>query len=312
MKTLPPFDALVAFDAALRAGSMTAAAAELGVTQSAVSHRLRRLEAFMGAPLLNRSSLGLRATPAGAALAEGLAELFDDLAALRARCRAVVEPCALKVGVGGALADYWLVRRLPTFTAAHPEIAVELVIVDGDAAARPADVDVQVRWTWIDNVRACSTQRLLFREQVFPVCSPELLPGGEPLADPADLVKLPLLHKSAPGSGAEWAWATWFERLGLAGPPPVALRFGGLGTAVAAALQGAGVVLARSLILHDALADGRLVRVLPPAWDMPSAKAHLARWPGALCGDPRVQRFVDWLAAESAATVVASQEGPCP
>jgi LysR family glycine cleavage system transcriptional activator len=70
-----------------------------------------------------------------------------------------------------------------------------------------------------------------------------------------------------------------------------------------AAIQGAGVMLARSLIVHDALADGRLARVLPSFWDMPSSKAHIARWPGALRTDQRVQRFTAWLAAESAATV---------
>ena len=76
MRSLPPFDALVAFDTALRHRSMTRAAAELGMTQSAVSHRLRRLEAYVGAPLLHRSPGGLSATPAGSALATGLADLL--------------------------------------------------------------------------------------------------------------------------------------------------------------------------------------------------------------------------------------------
>jgi LysR family glycine cleavage system transcriptional activator len=305
---LPPFDALVAFDTALRHGSMTSAATELGMTQSAVSHRVRRLEAFMGAPLMHRASAGLRPTPAGAALAEGLTDLLDDLSDLRARCRAVLAPETLKVGVGSALADYWLVRRLPAFAAQNPDVAVELTLVD-EAASRSADVDLQVKWLPLAAARASSTQRLLFQERVFPVCHPSLLRDGRMLADPRALADLPLLHKSAPGSGMEWAWATWFERLGLEGPPPVALRFGALGTAVAAALQGAGVVLARSLIVHDALAEGRLVRVLPPSWDMPSSKAHIVRWPGALRADQRVQRFAAWLAAESAATVAASTNG---
>lgn len=310
VRALPPFDALVAFDTALRHGSMTLAAAELGMTQSAVSHRLRRLEAFMGAPLLLRSNAGLRATPAGLSLAEGLADLLDDLGDLRARCRAVLAPTALKVGVGSALADYWLVRRLPAFAAANPDLSVELVTVDGDAAGRAADVDVQVRWLPVSAARPSSTQRLLFQEKVFPVCCASLLPGGKALTDPAQLSGLPLLHKSVPGSGMEWSWTTWFDRLGLLGPPPIALRFGTIGTAIAAALQGAGVALGRSLIVHDALAEGRLVRVLPTSWDMASSKAHVARWPGALCADERVQRFVAWLAAESAATVAASTTEP--
>ncbi|MGL4288570.1 MAG: LysR substrate-binding domain-containing protein [Phreatobacter sp.] len=309
MRTLPPFDALVAFDTTLRLRSMTLAAAELGVTQSAISHRLRRLEGFVGAPLLNRSGSGLDPTPTGAALSAGLTDLLDGLADLRARCRLAVAPAGLKVGVGAALADYWLVRRLPAFTAAHPGIAIELAIVESEPLARAPDVDVQVLWMPATTARAASTQRLLFQEQVFPVCHPRLLPEGRTLADPADLARLPLLHKgpaNRPG-GAEWSWPVWFERLGIAGSPPAGLRFGTIATAIAAALQGAGVVMARSLLVHDALAEGRLVRVLPATWDLPSSKAHIVRWPGALTGDRRVREFVAWLTAEADRTTDDAQ-----
>ena len=302
MRSLPPFDALVAFDAALRQGSMTSAAAELGMTQSAVSHRVRRLEAFMGASLLNRTATGLTTTPAGAALASGLTGLLDDLGDLRARCRAILAPASLRVGIAAGLADYWLVRRLPGFTAAHPGQSVELVIAGNDTAARASDVDVRIHWVPVGAVRGASTQRLLFQEKVFPVCRPDLLPGGAIPDDPKALARLPLLHKGVAGSGMEWSWPVWFERLGLEGPPTPVLRFDSLGTAIAAALQGAGVVLARSLLVHDALAEGRLVRVLPPSWDMVSTKAHVVRWPGALAGDARVERFVAWLVVEAAAT----------
>ena len=305
MCTLPPLDALVAFDTALRHRSMTRAAAELGMTQSAISHRLRRLEAFVGTPLLARSHDGLRATPAGAELASGLSELLDGLADLRGRCRALVMPASLRVTVGSALADYWLVRRLPRFTRAYRKLEVELGIVDNEQEARAADADVQILWQPIETARSTSTQRLLFHEQVFPVCCPKLLPGDRMLRDPTALAELPLIHKGPPGGrgqGAEWSWPAWFGRLGIERRPPAGLRFAALSTAIAAALEGAGVVLARSLLVHDALVDGRLVRVLPAKWDMPSSKAHVVRWPAALGADRRVRAFVDWLVAEARAT----------
>lgn len=307
MRALPPFDALVAFDTALRLRSMTLAAAELGLTQSAVSHRLRRLEGFVGTPLLLRSGSGLAPTPSGTELASGLAELLDGLADLRARCRAAAASSALRLGVGAALADNWLVRRLPAFAAAHPDIAVELTVMTSEAEARAASLDLQVLWQPVATARSTSMQRLLFQEQVFPVCHPRLLPGGRMLDDPAGLVGLPLLHKGEPGrnAGVEWSWTTWFERLGLDVRPPVSLRFGTIGTAIAAALEGAGVVLARSLVVHDALADGRLARVLPAQWDMASSKAHLVRWPAALGNDARVRRFTAWLLAETGRTLAA-------
>ncbi len=73
------------------------------------------------------------------------------------------------------------------------------------------------------------------------------------------------------------------------------LRCANIATAISAALQGSGVALVRSLLARDALADGRLVRVLPDKWDMPSTKVHLVRWPAALAGDARVKAVVAWL-----------------
>jgi LysR family transcriptional regulator, glycine cleavage system transcriptional activator len=296
MRALPPFDALIAFESALRHRSMTRAAGELGLTQSAISHRLRRLEGFMGTPLLERQNGSLAATAAGAALAEGLATLLDDMAELRARSRAAVAPLTLNVGVGSALADYWLVRRLPAFAAAHPRIPIELTVVESERQARAHDLDLQILWRPAATARARSIERLLFQEHVFPVCAPALLPRRKPLRDARALACLPLLHKGPAGaeSGAEWSWPAWFARLGL-GAAPAGLRVDTIGTAIAAALQGAGVALARSLLVHDALAEGRLSRVLPAKWDILSSKAHLVRWPAALAGDARVRAFVDWL-----------------
>jgi LysR family glycine cleavage system transcriptional activator len=303
MDALPPFDTLVAFDATLRHRSVTLAAAELGVTQSAVSHRLRRLEAFMGTPVLCRSINGIAATPAGIALAEGLSELMGGLAGLRARCRAAVTPAALRVGVSAALADYWLVRRLPRFTADHPDIAIELVIAGEAPSFGALDLDIHVLWLPVAEARASSTQRLLFRESVFPVCRPDLLPDGRPLEKAERLLDVPLLHKGAEltSRGTEWSWALWFERLDLARSPQGGTRFAMIGTAIAAALQGTGVALARSLLVRDALADNRLCRVLSDRWDLPSSKTHVVRWPAALTSDRRVQTFVNWMTDQACA-----------
>src|SRR3954465_5835628 len=301
MRALPPFDGLIAFDAALRHRSMTLAAAELGLTQSAISHRLKRLEAFVGAPLLNRTGVGLLPTPAGTTLAEGMGRMLDEMAELRARSRASVRPLTLKIGLGSALANYWLVRRLPAFASAYPDIAIELCIIETDVQARALDLDVQIRWIPKAGARATSTQRLLFDEMVFPVAIPSLLPRGRPLREPHALGTLPVLHKGLAGrnDGAEWSWPVWFERLGVTAPVQAGLRFDNLGTAITAALQGSGVVLARSLLVHDALAEKRLYRVVSSNWDMTSSKAHVIRWPAALANDRRVALFADWIVKEA-------------
>lgn len=304
MQRLPPFDSLVALDAVLRQGSMTAAASDLGITQSAVSHRLRRLEAFIGTPLLRRLPQGLQPTPAGAAIAEGLGDILADMASLRARARAAKMPQRLRVGLGAAMAHHWLVRRLPEFSHSYPGIEVELSIftTKAQAEARHSDHDLRILWVHPEEARNSSTQRLLAREQVFPVCAPSVL--RQPLKKPARLSTLPLLYKgSEEGQGQEWEWSTWFKRLGIADKPKTRLRFADIGTAIAAAIEGGGAVLARSLLVRDALQDGRLIRPLGPGFEMPCGKVHLARWPAALSGDPRLKAFVSWLAAETETTV---------
>jgi LysR family glycine cleavage system transcriptional activator len=230
--------------------------------------------------------------------------MLDEMAELRARSRASVRPRTLKIGLGSALANYWLVRRLTAFASAYPDIAIELCIVEGDVQARALDLDVQIRWIPKAGARATSTQRMLFDEMVFPVAVPSLLPRGRPLREPDVLGTLPVLHKGLAGrnDGPEWSWPVWFERLGLTAPVQAGLRFDNLGTAITAALQGSGVVLARSLLVHDALAEKRLCRVVSPDWDMTCSKAHVIRWPAALANDRRIALFADWVVREAKRT----------
>ncbi|XUM22456.1 LysR substrate-binding domain-containing protein [Bradyrhizobium oligotrophicum S58] len=298
-----PFDGLVAFEAAARYRSMTLAANELGLTQSAVSHRLRKLETFLGAKLFNhRSGTGLSPTAAGTSLLTEIAGLLDEMALLRARYRAAAQPAVLRVGVGAALSHYWLVRRLRDFLSRHGDIGVELFVAENEAQARAADVDLQVLWLPKASARASSTQRLLFKERVFPVAMPRLLPRARLLQDVRKIANYPIIHKGRPGrdDGAEWSWPVWFERLGLGAEVPTGVRVDTISLALAAAIEGAGVALGRSLLVHDALAGRRLARVLSAEWDMPSSKVHVVRWPAVLSGDARVRLFTSWLAGEAA------------
>jgi LysR family glycine cleavage system transcriptional activator len=230
-------------------------------------------------------------------------KLLDNMAGLRARSRAAARPAALRVGVSHALAQYWLIRRLPFFAAAHKDISIEIIYASTEAQARAADVDAQILWLPKGVARSTSIQRLLFEESVFPVAAPRWLPGGRPLADIATLTNLPILHKGPAGQhdGAEWSWTTWFERLGLGSKVPEGLRFDAISMSMAAAIEGAGVAIARSLLAHDALAERRLCRVLTAEWDIASTKVHVIRWPAVLSGDARIASFNQWLADQVSA-----------
>ncbi|MGY8662980.1 LysR substrate-binding domain-containing protein [Bradyrhizobium sp. UFLA05-109] len=293
-RRLPPFGPLVAFDAVARHRSFTRAADELGVTQSAVSHRVRRLEDFLGVQLLKRLNPGVELSDDGARLQGELAPLLDGIASLEPSLRRRPDRQTLRVGAGSSLAAWWLVRRLRSFRARHPEIEIDFVPVEATAAGEPP-LDVRILWTTLAESRATSLQAPLFRERVFPVCASSILPRGRPLSDPAALLDLPLIQKGHTPSG-EWSWAYWFRKLGLKRPEPRDLVLGDMGLCLTAAVEGAGVAIGRSLLVADAIGDGRLVPALATAPYVLSTKVHIARWSPDLVGDRNTQVLVSWLA----------------
>jgi LysR family transcriptional regulator, glycine cleavage system transcriptional activator len=300
MRQLPPFAELVAFEAVARHLSFTLAAAELHLSQSAVSHRVRRLEEHLGKKLIHRLNPGLQLTEAGAALLPGLVGALDGLAQIgRPNER------RLRVSAGSALCTWWLAGRLPAFMAERSGVSIDLIPIEQAQATQP-QADVRILWVAPNEEPRSTHQVPLFNEQVFPVCSPALVPGGQPLRDAQALASLPLLHKSAHGMG-EWSWPVWLERLRVQpnAKPRSELRFAEMGLVLSAAVEGAGVALSRSLLVHDALASGRLVVPLANIVPMRSAKKHVARWPSAKASDPDVRTFVEWLATEAAHTLAA-------
>lgn len=300
MRPFPPFDSVVAFEAVARLGSMTGAAGELRLTQSAVSHRIRRLEDFLGLQVFERNGSGLTLTAGGAALCSDVKDLLARSAQLRERCVAAEAPRVLRVGAYGALADHWLVKRLKGFADAHPGVVLEVVTVENLALDRLASADITIGWVPVSEAKSTSTLTVLHREHVFPVGAPALVSNCADLPSYEALRALPLLHKHSPSQGPEWTWERWFDRLGIGPPASPAMRFSSIGPALHAAIEGVGIALARSLLVRDALRDGRLVRLLPPEMDMLSTKVHVMRWPAWRIGDPQVRAFTQWFGREAA------------
>jgi LysR family glycine cleavage system transcriptional activator len=293
-RRLPPFSPLIAFDAVARHRSFTRAAEELGVTQSAVSHQLRRLEDFLGVKLLKRLNPGIELSDDGAKLQGELTPLLDGLAGLEPGLRRRPARQKLRVGAGSSLAAWWLVRRLRVFHALHPDIEIQFVPVESEAAGE-ASPDVRILWTTLAESHATPLQAPLFRERVFPVCAPSVLPGGKSALDPAALLDLPLIRKGQNPTG-EWSWACWFEKLGLTRAEPNGLVLGDIGLCLTAAVEGGGVAIGRSLLVADAISDGRLIPALATTPDVLSTKVHIARWSADLIGDRNTQVLVGWLA----------------
>lgn len=288
---LPPLNALRAFDAAARHLSFTKAAAELNVTQAAVSHQIKALEERLGMALFKRMNRALLLTDAGQAYLPAVREAFDGLARATDRLMRRDRQGALTVSVLPAFAAKWLVPRLGRFRAQHPEIDVrmttDLQMVD---FARD-DVDMGIRYgqgeyPGLDSVR-------LLTEDVFPVCSPALLKGRHPLLKPEDLRHHTLLHDDF-----RVDWRLWLLAAGVKDvDPDRGPAFTDSSMVVQAAVEGQGVALARSVLADADLRAGRLVK--PFDVSVPARWAYYAVCPLATRDNPRIKLFRDWLLSEA-------------
>jgi LysR family glycine cleavage system transcriptional activator len=287
---MPPLAGLLAFEAALRHGSMTIAADELGLTQSAISHRIRVLEGFFGVGLIERLNPGLRATEAGALLLRELLPTLGALAGLRRRIAAPSGARVFRLGLGTPLLAWWLSPRLPLLCEAFPDLLIEVLTWDSPAEAARSEVDLALLWLPRGTASIGHCELAFPEELVFPVASPKLLKTKSAVRH---WQSLPLLAKGRRGeeTGREWSWSTWLD----ARPSVEAMRFRDIGASLQAAVDGNGVALGRSLLVADALSQRRLVRLVPASEAHVCGKAQVARWSDPY--DPTAARMAAWLVA---------------
>lgn len=288
LRTLPPARLLVVFEAVARAGSVQRAAAELNVTQPAVSQSLRALEDYLGTSLFDRRVRPAAVTPAGKILQHGVSEGMARIA------RAVDEALVLAqrnentVTVACTLgtATYWLMPRLTGFYDAYPDIAVSVQTTAGLPTFLPG-VDLVIRYgsgDWRDG-----TSRYLISESVLPVCSPAV---AADYARDNGLSGAPLLHVDS----SETCWLTWPQYLAhigmVRGDAALGRRFSNYVQATQAALAGQGVVLGWHSNAGDLIREGRLVPLCPTPY-YPSEAFYLVA--PHRQNTAASQHFSDWL-----------------
>jgi LysR family glycine cleavage system transcriptional activator len=298
---LPSLNGLRAFEAAARHLSFTKAAAELNVTQTAVSHQIRRLEAQLGLRLFTRRNRTLALTAAALDYLPSVRAAFEDLRGATERLLRPQHEGVLTVSALPTLAAKWLVPRLAAFQEAHPGIEVRISTATRAVDFKREEIDVAIRYgggRW-PGLRAV----WLMAEEIFPVCSPALLAGERPLRRPADLAVHTLLHVNLYSD----EWLLWLTAAGL--PPSLAQR--GLTfdlnlMALQAALDGLGVALGRSPFVEADLAAGRLVA--PFDIVVPGTSSFYVVAPEATADSPKIALFRNWLVA--AASRPAAPAGP--
>jgi LysR family glycine cleavage system transcriptional activator len=291
MPELPPLDALRVFEAAARLGSFNAAAEELNLSPSAVSHRMRGLEDFLGVALFDRRNRRVEATEAGLAYAAAVRGALETLRAATRRLASDRRARPLTLSLAPAFAARWLVPRLGRFQARHPDIELRFATNSRLAAFGDGDVDAAVRYgtgDWPDLVT-----ELLMNVDALPVCAPQLLTDGPSLVVPQDVAHHIRVHVTARPDD----WRMWFVAAGVRDvDPTVGPAFEDLPTALEAVAGGFGLVIADRQIIAQDLTSGRLVA--PFDIDMPSQGAFYFVCPPANAEDARVVAFRDWLVGE--------------
>ena len=292
---LPPTNALVTFEAVARHLSFTRAADELGVSQAATSRQVRLLEDHLGVVLLDRARKRVRLTPAGQQLLQAVAMGFGHIATVAEGLRQERRGRALTVATSLAFSAFWLMPRLPSFHAAHPDLELRLSTSDSQADWYAEDVDVAV----VFGPQAPKGWRAeaLFGDQVIAVCRPDYFGTRGHPQSVSELQEETLLLIDLPYS-SWFDWPDWFAR--NSAPlrrSPRGPRFNNYTIAIQAALDGQGLALGWRRLIASHLNDGRLVQVTSARVTPDDAYALLVREPDH--DDPRVRAFRTWILGEA-------------
>lgn len=291
MTSLPTLTGLRAFECAARRGSFTAAAAELHVTQAAISRSVKALEQQLGCALFARSANTLALTAEGRELLPQLSAAFAAMTQAVARVQAARAAPVLTVGAGPTFAIRWLIPRLPRFAQQHPRIELHTTTAGATALLRSE---------WTCSLRQGKdpspgvVNQPLFSPRMGPVCGPQL---AKKLKSPADLYKVPLLDVVHTPED----WTLWLRQAGL-DPARVDRRnvFPYHSFALQAALDGLGVAMGPQPYVVDDLRAGRLVAPFelkvtkPQGWYLVYRKETE--------GNPAFEAFRRWVKTEAKAT----------
>jgi len=283
---LPSISVLRCFEAAAKYESFTAAAEELGLTQSAVSRQVKELEDHIAAPLFRREGRGVRLTDAGKALAK---PLFGDLDRLRRTLDHAIAggagPRVLAIAAPPTFAARWLVPRLPKFRELHDDLQIVVYSRSDPFDFHQEQVDVAIHFGGWDWPGAQLTP--LCPENLVVVAAPEIC-ASYPIKRPADLLAIPLLHLSA----RPYLWDRLSRSLNVENASRSGSTFDQFSLVIAAAATGMGAAILPTYLIEHELADGQLIRLADAPSD--AEKSYFIATPmGQMT--PLAKAFTAWL-----------------
>jgi LysR family glycine cleavage system transcriptional activator len=288
---LPSMSLLCAFEAAARHQSFTAAAAELSLTQSAVSRQIRALEELLGSDLFHRERQTVRLTSAGEAYGREIRDALKLISGATLGFRANPAGGSLNLAILPTFGTRWLAPRLSKLLSEQPGITINLSTRLDPFDFNLDTADAAIHFGLPDWPGAVLEE--LMSEEVVPACSPDMLDQHR-FETPVDLLRVPLLHLvSRPD-----AWRRWFSAAGVDTDAVPGMSIDQFATAAQAATAGLGVALLPKFLIQPELERGELV----VAYDAPltSTERYYLAWPPNRSNHPPLQTFRRWLKAEAA------------
>jgi DNA-binding transcriptional LysR family regulator len=299
-RPLPPLDLLRGFEAAARHRSFTKAAAELFVTQSAVSRQIQALETFLGVPLFERRHKALALTAAGDAYFRAVAQTLEQLRDSTRRLRETRTGHVLTVTTTVSFAAFWLVPRLARWRKEHPHVDVRITATHEVVDLEREGIDVAIRDCPLANAPHGAV--FLVGEHLAPVCSPgyarEAKAAGLPLKRPEDLRHHVLLNlHDAPRRWPWLSWAAWFEAMGVEDLTPAnTVTLDQYDQVIQAAIHGQGVALGRMSLAGHQIRTKQLVPLFGKQQQL--ARGFHAIFAADAGERAEARQFVDWLQRE--------------
>jgi LysR family transcriptional regulator, glycine cleavage system transcriptional activator len=284
-RNIPPLQYLLGFEAAARLESFSKAAAELGLSQSAVSHEMRLLEDRVGQPLFIRQGRSVLLTDAGREYQRSVTKSLEQLETGYRRLEPFRKPGSVVIYAPHDFAARWLLPRLGALKMAAP--LCDPWIDTSGAEVDFEEMEVSIAIVRAREVRHGLTGQTLFADALVPVAAPSFI--KRQIRNPADLEKFPLIHDERPEG-----WNEWFESAGVeVGGTSAGLDFSDCDLALQAAMQGHGISLASAPLIHELLAEAKLVQVSTHAlqtghkWSIASNAKELS--------EPITKQVWDWF-----------------
>jgi DNA-binding transcriptional LysR family regulator len=299
-RPLPPLDLLRGFESAARHLSFTRAAAELFLTQSAVSRQIQALEEFIGVALFERRHKALALTSAGQAYFKTVGPVLDELREATRRLREARTGHVLTVTTTVSFASIWLVPRLARWRKDHPHIDVRITATHEVVDMEREGIDLAIRDCPLHNAPAGALH--LVGEHLIPMCSPgyarEAKQAKRALAKPEDLRHhVVLTLHDAKGRWPWLSWPAWLEAMGIQDFTPAgSVAFDQYDQVIQAAIHGQGIALGRMALASQALREKRLVSLF--GRDQQLARAFYAVLAKGAPDRPETLQFIEWLRRE--------------